>query len=110
MSHGQHGQRWKFTSFSIQKVARPIGGFTVTSFDVSHGRLASLVGKRSVVAGLRVYFAGIHSLSGLHNKHWPAGPPAICNRRASDMQLLLARRATNFFFFFFSFFLIMFCM
>ena len=25
MSHGQHGQRWKFTSFSIQKVARPSG-------------------------------------------------------------------------------------
>ena len=39
--------------------------------------------------------------SGLHNKHWPAGPPAICSRRASDMQLLLARRATKFFFFFF---------
>ena len=31
--------------------------------------------------------------AGLHNKHWPAGPPAICSRRASDMQLLLARRA-----------------
>ena len=25
MSHGQHGQRWNFTSFSIQKVARPSG-------------------------------------------------------------------------------------
>ena len=25
MSHGQHGQLWKFTSFSIQKVARPSG-------------------------------------------------------------------------------------
>ena len=25
MSYGQHGQRWKFTSFSIQKVARPSG-------------------------------------------------------------------------------------
>ena len=25
MSHGQHGQRCKFTSFSIQKVARPSG-------------------------------------------------------------------------------------
>ena len=25
MSHGQHGQRWKFTSFSIKKVARPSG-------------------------------------------------------------------------------------
>ena len=25
MSHRQHGQRWKFTSFSIQKVARPRG-------------------------------------------------------------------------------------
>ena len=25
MSHGQHGQRWKFTRFSIQKVARPSG-------------------------------------------------------------------------------------
>ena len=35
----------------------------MTSFDVSRGRLASLVGKRSVVVGLRVYFAGIHSLS-----------------------------------------------
>ena len=25
MSHGQHGQQWKFTSFSIQKMARPSG-------------------------------------------------------------------------------------
>ena len=24
--------------------------------------------------------------SGLHNKHWPAGPPAICSRRASSGQ------------------------
>ena len=30
-------------------------------------------------------------LSGLHNKHWPAGPPAFFSRRASDTQLLLAR-------------------
>ena len=44
-------------------------------------------------------------MSVLHSKHWPAGPPAICSRRASDMQLLLAVRATIFFFF-----LIMFCM
>ena len=79
MSHGQHGQRWKFTSFSIQNVARPSGtplqlaansrkfhrcqgAFTVTSFDVSRGRLESLVGKRFVVVWLRVYFAGIQSL------------------------------------------------
>ena len=31
------------------------------------------------------------SLPGLHNKHWPAGPPAFFSRRASDTQLLLAR-------------------
>ena len=39
-----------------------IGAFTVTSFDVSRGRLESLVGKRFVVVWLRVYFAGIQSL------------------------------------------------
>ena len=32
---------------------------------VSRGRLASLVGKRFVVVGLRVYFAGIQSLFAL---------------------------------------------
>ena len=32
------------------------------SHAVSRGRLASLVGKRFVAGGLRVYFAGIHSL------------------------------------------------
>ena len=42
-----------------------IGGFTVTSFAVSRGRLASLVGKRFAVVGLRVHFAGIHSLFAL---------------------------------------------
>ena len=41
---------------------RCIGAFTVTSFDVSRGRLESLVGKRLVVVWLRVYFAGIQSL------------------------------------------------
>ena len=30
-----------------------------------------------------------------------AGPPAICSRRASDTQLLLARTAHKVFFFFF---------
>ena len=40
----------------------PIGAFMVTSFDVSRGRLESLVGKRFVVVWLRVYFAGIQSL------------------------------------------------
>ena len=39
-----------------------IGAFTVTSFVVSRGRVASLVGKRFVVVGLRVDFAGIQSL------------------------------------------------
>ena len=39
-----------------------IGAFTVTSFAVSRGRLESLVGKRFAAGGLRVYFAGIHSL------------------------------------------------
>ena len=39
-----------------------IGTFTVTSHAVSRGRLASLVGKRFAAGGLRVYFAGIHSL------------------------------------------------
>ena len=34
----------------------------MTSFDVSRGRLESLVGKRFVVVWLRVYFAGIQSL------------------------------------------------
>ena len=36
--------------------------FTVTSHAVSRGRLASVVGKRFAAGGLRVYFAGIHSL------------------------------------------------
>ena len=39
-----------------------IGAFTVTSHAVSRGRLASLVGKRFAAGGLRVFFAGIHSL------------------------------------------------
>ena len=26
------------------------------------------------------------TITGLHNKHWPAGPPAICSRRASSGQ------------------------
>ena len=43
----------------------------MTSFDVSRGRLESLVGKRFVVVWLRVYFAGIQSLfafiSRMHN-------------------------------------------
>ena len=39
-----------------------IGAFTVTSFAVSRGRLESLVGKSFAAGGLRVYFAGIHSL------------------------------------------------
>ena len=34
----------------------------VTSHAVAHGRLAPLVGRRFVVVGLRVYFAGIQSL------------------------------------------------
>ena len=34
----------------------------MTSHAVSRGRLAPLVGKRFVVVGLRVYFAGIQSL------------------------------------------------
>ena len=34
----------------------------MTSHTVSRGRLAPLVGKRFVVVGLRVYFAGIQSL------------------------------------------------
>ena len=34
----------------------------MTSFAVSRGRLESLVGKRFAAGGLRVYFAGIHSL------------------------------------------------
>ena len=34
----------------------------MTSFAVSRGRLESLVGKRFAARGLRVYFAGIHSL------------------------------------------------
>ena len=37
----------------------------MTSFTVSRGGLASLVGKRCVAGGLRVYFAGIHSLFAL---------------------------------------------
>ena len=37
----------------------------MTSFTVSRGGLASLVGKRFVAGGLRVYFAGIHSLFAL---------------------------------------------
>ena len=36
----------------------------MTSFAVSRGRLESLVGKRFAAGGLRVYFAGIHSLFG----------------------------------------------
>ena len=40
----------------------PRGAFTVTSFAVSCGHLESLVGKRFAAGGLRVYFAGIHSL------------------------------------------------
>ena len=39
-----------------------LGGFTVTSHAVSRGHLAPLVGRRFVVVGLRVYFAGIQSL------------------------------------------------
>ena len=39
-----------------------IGAFMVTSFDVSRGRLESLVGKKFVVVWLRVYFSGIQSL------------------------------------------------
>ena len=35
--------------------------FTGTSHVVSRGRLAPLVGRRFVVVGLRVYFAGIQS-------------------------------------------------
>ena len=34
----------------------------MTSFAVSRGRMESLVGKRFAAGGLRVYFAGIHSL------------------------------------------------
>ena len=34
----------------------------MTSFAVSRGRLESLVGKRFAAGGLRMYFAGIHSL------------------------------------------------
>ena len=34
----------------------------MTSFEVSRGRLASLIGKRFVDVGLRVDFAGIQSL------------------------------------------------
>ena len=37
----------------------------MTSFTVSRGGLAYLVGKRFVAGGLRVYFAGIHSLFAL---------------------------------------------
>ena len=56
---------------------------------------------------MNVYKYDVTQMAGLHNKHWPAGPPTICSRRASDMQLLLARRATKFFLFcfFFVFFL-----
>ena len=39
-----------------------IGAFTVTSNALTRGRLASLVGKRFAAGGLRLYFAGIHSL------------------------------------------------
>ena len=34
----------------------------MTSFAVSRGRMESPVGKRFAAGGLRVYFAGIHSL------------------------------------------------
>ena len=34
----------------------------MTSHTMSHGHLAPLVGRRFVVVGLRVYFAGIQSL------------------------------------------------
>ena len=34
----------------------------MTSHAMAHGRLAPLVGRRFVVVGLRVYFAGIRSL------------------------------------------------
>ena len=33
-----------------------IGGFTVTSYDVSRGHPVPLVGKRSLAGGFRVYF------------------------------------------------------
>ena len=51
-----------FRDFPSVLSAVRIGAFTVTSFAVSRGRLASLVGKRFVVVGLRVDFARIQSL------------------------------------------------
>ena len=33
-----------------------------------------------------VYMTMFAVMTGLHNKHWPAGPPAICSRRASSGQ------------------------
>ena len=41
---------------------RPIGDFTVMSHAASRDHLAPLVGRRFVVVGLRVYFAGIKYL------------------------------------------------
>ena len=52
--------RFEFETRAVNNLC--IGAFTVTSFVVSRGRLASLVGKRFVVVGLRVDFAGIQSL------------------------------------------------
>ena len=44
-----------------------------------------------IVLSARIGFDNKPPITGLHNKHWPAGPPAFFSRRASDTQLLLAR-------------------
>ena len=45
------------TAVSVNvKINSPIGDFTVTSFAVSRGHPAPLVGKRLLAGGLRVYF------------------------------------------------------
>ena len=51
-SHGNSKRSWK--SHGISPLL--IGDFTVTSFAVSRGHPAPLVGKRLLAGGLRVYF------------------------------------------------------
>ena len=52
----RHNFRMSFIIAHQQFIFVIIGGFTVTSFAVSRGHPAPLVGKRFLAGGLRVYF------------------------------------------------------
>ena len=67
MSHGHHGQRWKFTSFSIQKVARPSGTNLQLAAEMSEfAQVPSLsTGARGTLMCLNLTFMNLYCGTGI---------------------------------------------